>query len=910
MSDGLRRLVQACSRQGDYLDAITYAQRWLALDVLNETAHRELMQLYGWSGQRSAALRQYEECAALLDRELGIQPEAETDALFQAIQADALDAPVLAAPPVVTLPDLRVQEPLRSPALVGRDHDREQIMQFLDDPACRLLTLTGPGGAGKTRLADLIGKTAANRYEDGVFFVPLAATSSTETVIRAVADALNRDLNSGTDVKAQVLSWLATRHVLLILDNFEHRLDSALFAAEIVQAAPRVTLLVTSMEKLGLKEEMIFQVRGLEYPNGSPSERPPLDYSAVQLFVQCAQLKSRDFDPDGDTLQDVGRICQIVDGNPLGIVLAAAWMDMLTPADVVRELDHNLDVLAADMHDLPARHRSMRALFDGSWHLLDDQERAVLMRLAVFHGPFTRQAAEKVSGASLKTLRGLVSKSLIQPAPDRSHYFLHTLLHRYLTERLDASDDADAVYAAHSAYYAGFLQHSLADLKGAKQAKALDAVETEFENIHAAWLWAVEQRQYAIIDRSLESLHLFALMRGYWHEVETLVRRARETFVPESGIEGTSVRCYRLLTTFDRENPDERAQLEVALQTAQAERSRTEVAHCYAELGWWALRSRDYSDACRLFEAGAAEFHALHNSFYEAMLLRGLALCCVFQGDYDLAVRFNQQSLDLNRAIGNQIGVAENLSIHGMLALVRGDHEAATQLLQEAHKLQRDVRSRLDTIVSGVMLAWLDLLAGRLDECRTQAQAMQELAAEIRDTQGQGAALLLVAVADMLEDRPASAEVAFKHSLSLLDATELEYWAGSANLDLRLLIAWAYALIYCGSGDCSQAQDTLAVVFNHDIAVRTPMFQQLFSPLTALVFANQNEIDQAARWLTVSLHSPRALTGWLRHWSLFTDLHAQVSALDDDFSAPQEAELLPFEKDLAAVWWQDALSEY
>ncbi len=910
LSEGLKQLVQTYTQRAEYPKAISHAKRWLALDFLNEAAHRELMQLYSWSGQRSAALRQHEECAAYLERELGIQPEAETEALFQAIQDDALSAPAApAAPPVAVTLDQRAKEPIRFPALIGRERDQDEIVRLLRDPACRLVTLTGPGGVGKTRLAELAGATVASTYEHGVFFVSLAAASSTGAVIRAIGDALHLDPANRADLKTQIISWLATKHALVVLDDFEHRLDSALFAAEILQAAPQVTLLVTSMEKLGLEEEVIFQVRGLDYPTSRHPERSLLDYSAVRLFVQCAQQNCRDFDPEDGMLRDVGRICQIVDGNPLGIVLAAAWMDMLAPAEVVQELDHNLDVLAADRRDLPERHRSMRALFDSSWNLLDDHERAVLMRLAVFRGPFTRSAAEKVARASLKTLRGLVSKSLIQPAPGRSHYFLHTLLHQYLDERLAASEEADAVRAAHSAYYAGFLQHSLADLKGMKQAATLDAIELEFEDIRAAWGWAVEQRRYATINRALESLYLFAIMRGYWHEVEALVRHARETLIFE--VDGTPAEWHKLLTYFNRESPDACVQIEAAMKTAQAEKSRAAVAHCYQELGWWALHSKEYDEARQFLESGVAEYHTLQDAFYEAMLLRGLALCYVFQGEFEQAIHFNRQSLDLNRSIGNRIGVAENLSMHGMLTLVRGNHESAAQWLQEAHKLQRDLRSRLDMIESGVMLAWLDLLGGKLDECRSLAHTMQELAAEIRHSQGQGAALLLLAVADMLEGRPARAEETLGESLLLLDTTESEYWSSSINLDLRLFIAWACALIYCGLGDCSQAQNTLAAVFNHEIVSHSPMFQQLFSPLTALAFAHQNEIDQAARWLDASFRSPHALTGWLHHWDLITDLRAQVPAVETgEFPETLEYGQLPLEKEMVTMWWQDALPEY
>ncbi|MBZ0287776.1 MAG: SARP family transcriptional regulator, partial [Anaerolineae bacterium] len=338
--DALQKLVNNLMETGDLQAAIIQARKWLALDSLNEAAHRCLMRLYHDSGQRSAALRQYQECMDTLKRELGAQPEAETTALYRAIQEGrsltaiepdkGLKPPVSGAVPT-TLADAMPQYtlPVQTTPFVGRERELDEIARLLADPNCHLLTLVGPGGIGKTRLALQAAAQSVGHYEQGACFVPLAGVSKDEYLIPALADALRFTMRRENDSKEQLLAFLATKNLLLVMDNFEHLLDGVGLIADILSAAPGVAILATSRERLGLQEEWLYEIQGLDYPhNGDTADLEA--YDAVDLFMRSARRAKPNFKLRDADKPAIARICQLVDGMPLAVELAAAWLQMLT----------------------------------------------------------------------------------------------------------------------------------------------------------------------------------------------------------------------------------------------------------------------------------------------------------------------------------------------------------------------------------------------------------------------------------------------------------------------------------------------------------------------------------------------------------------------------------------------------
>ena len=504
LASALERLVSGHSARGNYEAALPYARRWLALDPLHELAHRRLMQLYAQAGQRSAALRQYQGYVRILDEELGLPPTRETTALYEQIRttpaADAvvapgltggMDLPVRSAPP-------RHNLPAQTTAFVGREEELAEINTRLQDPACRLLTLLGPGGIGKTRLAlrlaeDLIEAEPAC-FEHGVFFVSLAPFRRAEGVVPAVAEALGysfrTEVEGGTRTtpRRQLLDYLRRKQLLLVMDNYEHLLadgtprggesgsDGTGFVTDVLSTAPGVKILVTSRSGLRVQGEHLYPLTGLQVPDAML--RSPADdwqtlrgYSAVELFRQGARQARPDFELRSADMVHVARICRLVQGMPLGILLAAAWVGMLTPEEIAAEIQQSFDFLESDLRDVPLRQRSIRAAFDHSWRLLDEREREVFRGLSVFCGGFTREAAWEVVGASLRDLMSLVHKSLLLPSsPGR--YGLHELLRQYAAERLDlAPEQEEGVQERHCSFYSAALEPWAGELKGPTPAR-------------------------------------------------------------------------------------------------------------------------------------------------------------------------------------------------------------------------------------------------------------------------------------------------------------------------------------------------------------------------------------------------------------------------------------------------------
>src|SRR3712207_1580304 len=326
--------------------------------------------------------------------------------------------------------------PPQPTTFVGREAEVAALTRLLAEPDCRLVTIVGPGGIGKTRLALQVAARAAPAYADGVAFAPLQDVPTAELLVGALAEAVGCPLSGRDEPQDQLLAYLRDRELLLLLDNAEHLLDGAEFVGELLAAAPRLQLLVTSREALNLQEEWRYPLAGLEVPAVGQG-RGVEACSAVALFVERARRVRRDFALEAER-EGVVRICRLVGGLPLALELAAAWARTLPCAAIAEEIAGNLALLATSARNVPERHRSVRAAFDQSWQHLSWEERAVYARLAVFHGGFRRAAAERVAGATLPVLATLLDKSLVRYEAD-GRYHLHELLGEYAAEQLAAS---------------------------------------------------------------------------------------------------------------------------------------------------------------------------------------------------------------------------------------------------------------------------------------------------------------------------------------------------------------------------------------------------------------------------------------------------------------------------------------
>lgn len=549
--DALTVLATVDEAAGAWEQAQHYARRQLALEPWREEAHRQLMRLLARQGQRAAAVAQYHSCRQVLQTELGVEPSSATTHLYEQIrtgllpeQATPLTAPhsrpaPVAPPPVPqthTYPTdvlpataepahagngrLHHNLPTQLTPFVGRVREVAEIMAHLQQPDRRLLTLIGPGGMGKTRLALEVARTLLGSYADGIFFISMAPLTSAAALVPAIVTALDLNL-PGANVEKSLLHFLRSKRMLLILDNVEHLPDAVSTVVNLLEEAPGVQIMATSRERLNLQGEQRYYVQPLLFQS-TQSLEAGLATDAVRLFSQCAMRVNPAFRIDATTLPAVLHICQLVEGMPLGLEMAAAQSEWLALAEIAREIEAHSDFLATDWADVPVRQRSMRAVFTWSWQLLDEQDQQTFCRLSIFRGGFTREAAIAITSAPLRSLINLVNKSLLYVSYTQTtaaRYQVHELLRQFGAEQLDALPAARAaVEARHSAYYLTLLAEREERLARHEPRQAAAEIQQELDNIRSAWAHAAAATDIALLARSANVLMRYYELTGLLDE--------------------------------------------------------------------------------------------------------------------------------------------------------------------------------------------------------------------------------------------------------------------------------------------------------------------------------------------------------------------------------------------------------
>jgi non-specific serine/threonine protein kinase len=421
--------------------------------------------------------------------------------------------------------------PEQPTAFIGRETELIELLALLDTLSVRLVTILGPGGMGKTRLALETLARSKPSFKDGVCFVSLAPLADPTLIVQTIGEALHLPFSSGEPLKNQLMDYLRDKQLLLDLDNFEHLIEGVGLIADLLQAAPGVKILVTSRERLNIQWETLFVIEGMDFPDWeTPGDAA--GYSAVRLFMQSARRGDPTFDLTADNVKYLARICRQVKGMPLGIVLAAAWVADLTLAEISAEIERNLDFLESDMRDLPERQRSIRAVFDYSWALLNEEERTTMKRLSVFRGSFTREAAQQIAGSSLRTLNVLVNKSLLL-RDSIGRYQAHELLRQYAETRLAAApDELAAIQQKHGTYYAEFLDQRWKPIRSARQIEVLAEIEREIDNVRAAWAAAIDHTLLSLMAKMSRVLWIFLDLRVRFDEAAASFQAAVDKLRP------------------------------------------------------------------------------------------------------------------------------------------------------------------------------------------------------------------------------------------------------------------------------------------------------------------------------------------------------------------------------------------
>jgi predicted ATPase/DNA-binding SARP family transcriptional activator len=688
-SAALATLTAYHERRGSYEAARRYAQRQLELDPWREEAHRQLMRVLLLSGERSAALAQYEACRRVLDEELGVEPDAETTALYEQIRSSqAQTAREEARAPLSACADPTL--PLQPTSFVGREAELAELADMLESAACRMITIVGAGGVGKTRLALEVASRQTHAFADGVVFVALAGLSSADFLLSALADALGITLRAQGDPKAQLLEQLRGKELLLVLDNFEHLLEATTLLAELLRGAPGLTLLVTSRERLDLQWEWVFDIAGLSYPPEQEAARLET-FSAVQLFKQRARQVRRHFALAGDEGQAVARICRLFEGIPLGIELAAAAVREQSCAEIAERIGSSITHLATSARDVPARHRSMRAVFDHSWQLLSLEERRAFRQASVFRGGFTAEAAT-VAGGSPEALATLTAKSLLRRLPS-DRYDMHEAVRQYAEWQLREAGELEQTRDRHLLYMLALAEAAEPELVGPEQKSWLNRLDAEHDNMRAALQWALAGAEPQPVLRLSGALMRFWAVRGHLSEG----RRWMEQILAHRGYSAAPVplrlkglNAAGMLTRLQGDYAQSKALLEGCLELARENGETRWVAIALNALGLVARRQGDPDKAARLYEESLVLARQVGDRLGTVNALANLAGVVNAQGDRERARGLYEESLAYSREAGDRLGIAADLNNLANVVFDLGDYGRARGLYEESHALYRE----------------------------------------------------------------------------------------------------------------------------------------------------------------------------------------------------------------------------
>jgi predicted ATPase/DNA-binding SARP family transcriptional activator len=502
-----RRAADELLAAGDGLAAIEVLATLHRDDPLDEAVARPYLAALAGAGDRPAALAAFERLRRTLADEVGVEPEEETVRLVEALRRGEIGTRVQVAAGHGQQPSaprtVASTMPIQPTRLVGRVREREALAAELADPSCRLLTVVGPGGVGKTRLAIAVASAVTSRFQHGALFVDLATVDTDEAQASAIVRSLGQVGAEGSDSARRFLEYVRDRELLLLLDNLEHLVGRLGIVADALASSPRLKVLATSRARLGLLGERVFDLAGLSF-SGAGREHEPSD--AVTLFLRAARRVRPELRDGPEPMAVIGRICRALGGLPLAIELAARWSRVLTLHEIDAELSGGPDLLDVTSGDAPARQAGMRAVFDHSWSLLGERERRAARGLAVFRGGWSREAAWAVADVGLPTLLALVDASLVRREPS-GRFTWHSLVGDYAAARAaEHPSDRDTVEARHARYFLELVAERQYAWRGLEGGRLLGELDGEVANVVAAWRWAVAHRDSELLAAAFAGL--------------------------------------------------------------------------------------------------------------------------------------------------------------------------------------------------------------------------------------------------------------------------------------------------------------------------------------------------------------------------------------------------------------------
>lgn len=779
----MHELTDLLMAQGDYTGAIHTATRLLALDSWREEAHRALMLALARTGQSSAAMAQFESCRRILQDVFGAEPSATTTELYERIR-NARRGPRHNLPPTPG-------------PLIGRGQELGEIRRLLADPACRLLTLVGAGGVGKSRLALAGAEALETAFLNGVWYVPMAALNPEQTdgIPLALAESLQLPLAGPVSAQEQLVDFLRYKEILLVLDNLDHLISHCAWLGELLQTAPDVKILATSRQRLNLRAEWLLDLQGLSFP--APGETNQQDYPAVELFTGHARRLRNAFAPDAQGQAAIAHICRLVHGVPLALEMAAAWVRSLSPGQIVAEIERSLDFLTDPHSDAVDRHRSQRAVFDASWKLLTPVEREAFARLAVFRGGFDSEAAAWVSGCTSPLLAGLVDKSLIRRSGEEQ-YSVHPLLQQYALEKLAAQPEQQQATAdRHIEWCTRLLTELQPDIYGANLPEALQIINRNLDNIRQAWRMAAARGHFGFFAQAVDALLLIFDINSLSQEAQQLLHNARQqlqthlTGQPEQEIVLAQMLAHEgvfgfRLGQFDRAYDYPRQAIGVLLRHSAPSFT---LGHVYVFLGAAHFGLGEYDKAVAAFHAAQDAYNRAGSHWGVATALGNRAEVHMALQQMDEARTYTSQAYATGRRSANAYLQSHNAYRMAIISAHFEETDAAKKYHQESLTLAQTLNYRGGMGNAYAALGDISLAEGKYAEAEEQFDEARAINEEIGNWLDSAACQVQAGSAALAGQAHNRAATAFRQALA--QAAEI----GADGVVAEALLGWARLLI-------------------------------------------------------------------------------------------------------------------
>jgi predicted ATPase len=749
--------------------------------------------------------------------------------------------------------------PAQTTPFVGREIELDEIYRFLMTSDSRLITILAPGGMGKTRLALAVAQRVLDKFSDGVYFVELAPLTRADDIPIAIAEATKYPMQSdGNDPKQQILDYLRNKSLLLVLDNYEHLPDGFTIVTEILQTASHVQILVTSRQRLNQSGETLFHLSGVDFPKWETPD-DALEYAAVQLFFNSAKRARPDFDLTHNKLDYVARICKIVQGMPLGIILAASWLSLLSLEEIMNEIESDLDFLTIDAGDLPERQRSIRAVMDYSWKQMTDIQQTIFMKLSIFRGGFTRHAAKFIAEANLRSLMALMNKSLIHRDNYTGRYHIHELLRQFTEQKLVEAGKKDVVTDLHSQYFIDLLADNEPLIKSREQVSVYRLIDTDFENIRIAWHRAVTNPKIVFRREALETLYVVSRADKHINEIKQLYAMIleNESILSQAVIRWTKPRYYYYFTPL---NESQLAELEECADLAQEENNLAEygrilftMAYTYGSVPSLVPQSLEVSEEI------IRTFKAIDANYDLALAYRSYFVWLSHHQNESKANQVMEVAYQLSTEVGSHDLLAATAAGMGTIYANRyGQYDQAEKFYLQSLESINLISINPPPIIANHVFFVYFAARGELEKSTNLLTQYLEWLHKNNLVILQSYALIILGQIGAVEQRFEDAERLLKQGYDIAKNSQ-------AHINNMLYYHVGMAILRVGQEKYEEAKKSVTYVQ----AFFLPGIRLMTIVTSICILTHEQQYERAVEYLGFVMNHPVTAKGWIAQWNVF-----------------------------------------